>query len=132
MPGRAAQQPGRTRTHHDRGAASVEFALVVPLFVMLLVGLLQFGRAYSVQITIQGAAREGVRALALGQSSSNVAAAVRDAAPGVTIDAIVQTPCTTAGGQATVVVRESYTFSIPMVPLGSRTLEARAVMRCGL
>ncbi len=110
----------------------MEFAIVVPLFVMLVVALLQFGRAYNVMVTIQGAAREGARSLALGQSSATVNQAVRDAAPGVTIDAIVQQPCTTPTGQARVTVREQVTFSIPFVPLATRTLEAQAAMRCGL
>lgn len=110
----------------------MEFALVVPLFVMLVVGLLQFGRAYSVQVSIQGAAREGARSLALGQPSATVEQAVKDAAPAVSIDSVVQTACPAAGGTATVTVTEQVTFSIPFVPLGTTTLSAQAAMRCGL
>jgi Flp pilus assembly protein TadG len=110
----------------------VEFALVVPLFVMLVVGLLEFGRAYNVQLSIQGAAREGARALALGQPSATVEQAVKAAAPAVSIDTVVQTACPTAGGTATVTVTKKVTFSIPFVSLGTRNLSAQAAMRCGL
>jgi len=43
------------------GAELVEFAFVVPLLVMLLLGLFWMGRAYNVYETITRAAREGAR-----------------------------------------------------------------------
>ena len=119
-------------TRDDRGAAMVEFAIVLPLLIMLLMGIIEFGRAYNTQISIQAAAREGARELALHQSSSDVDARVRAAAPSVT--SISQTPCPATGdGQAKVVVSENFTFGIPFVPsLGTKTLKATGVMRCGL
>ena len=47
------------------GAAAVEFALVVPLLLVLVLGIAEFGRAYNMQTTLSGAAREGVREMAL-------------------------------------------------------------------
>ena len=115
----------------------VELALILPILVLLLVGIIEFGMAYNRQISIQGAAREGARALALGQSSANVSAAVNGAAGGVPITSITQTGCpanatSTSTAYATVRVESSYTFSIPFVDLGSVTLSATARMRCGL
>ena len=72
-------------TRDDRGAAMVEFAIVLPLLLMLLMGIIEFGRAYNTQISIQAAAREGARELALHKSSSDVDARVRAAAPSVTM-----------------------------------------------
>ena len=43
----------------------MEFALVVPLLLVLVLGIVEFGRAYHVQTTLSGAAREGVREMAL-------------------------------------------------------------------
>ncbi len=43
----------------------VEFAIILPLLLMLLMGIIEFGRAYNTQISIQAAAREGARELAL-------------------------------------------------------------------
>ena len=43
----------------DRGAIIVEFALIVPILLVLLIGIINFGVAYNTQITLQGAAREG-------------------------------------------------------------------------
>ncbi|MFA5775373.1 MAG: TadE family protein, partial [Ilumatobacteraceae bacterium] len=115
----------------DRGAAVLEFALTVPLMLIMLVGIIEFGRAYSVVISLQGAVREGARSLALGDNSSTVDSVVRSSTA-VTVDGITQTPCPVAGGTATVKANQLFTFGIPFVPLGSVTLEAKASMRCGL
>jgi len=49
------------RARSDRGAAAVEFALVAPILILLVVGIAEFGRAYNVQNSLSAAAREGVR-----------------------------------------------------------------------
>ena len=65
----------------DRGAIIVEFALIVPILLVLLVGIINFGVAYNTQIAVQAASREGARALALG----NCAQGAVDASGGVAI-----------------------------------------------
>ena len=49
-----------------RGATMVEFAMVVPLFVLLLIGIIDFGRYFFVQHTLQFATREGTRLALVG------------------------------------------------------------------
>ena len=46
----------------DRGQALVEFALIVPVFAVILFGLLDFGRVIYTQNTVEQAAREASRA----------------------------------------------------------------------
>ncbi len=53
-----------------RGAALVEFALVMPLLLLLLVGIMEFGRAWSQTQVITDAARQGARLAALLNNSS--------------------------------------------------------------
>ncbi|MDP9887114.1 TadE/TadG family type IV pilus assembly protein [Pseudarthrobacter enclensis] len=60
----------------ERGAAAVEFAIVVPVLVMLLLGIMEFSRVYNTQASLSAAAREGVRVMAI----SNDPAASRTAA----------------------------------------------------
>ena len=50
-------------TRHDRtrGQAMVEFALVIPVFILLMVALFDFGRVIWVNDTLASAAREAVR-----------------------------------------------------------------------
>jgi len=45
----------------DRGAAVVEFALLLPALLLLVFGIIDFGRALNAQITLTQAAREGAR-----------------------------------------------------------------------
>ena len=53
--------PSRTR----RGAAAVECALVVPLLAIILLGMIEFGRAVMVKEILSNAARKGCRSAAL-------------------------------------------------------------------
>jgi Flp pilus assembly protein TadG len=49
----------------DRGQSLVEFALLVPLFLFLLIGIFEFGRAWNIYQVVVNAAREGGRVAAL-------------------------------------------------------------------
>lgn len=71
---RAARQSGgrRARCRGERGAAVVEFSLVVGLFVMMLVGIIVFGLALSLKHNVTSAAASGARA-AVGAPSEAVA-----------------------------------------------------------
>lgn len=46
----------------QEGQNIVEFALVVPLIVLMLVGIVEFGRGMNAFVTLSEAAREGARA----------------------------------------------------------------------
>jgi Flp pilus assembly pilin Flp len=48
------------------GAAAVEFALLLPLLVLLLFGFIQFGTAFNTRIQATNAAREAARAAVTG------------------------------------------------------------------
>lgn len=45
----------------DRGASAVEFAILLPLFVMFALGIVTGGQAYATKIGLTQAAREGAR-----------------------------------------------------------------------
>jgi Flp pilus assembly protein TadG len=64
-----------TQTNGDSGASVVEFALILPLFLLLVLGMVDFGRAYSLQLSLTEAAREGVRGIALREPGSSAATA---------------------------------------------------------
>jgi Flp pilus assembly protein TadG len=115
----------------DRGAVMVEFAVVLPVLLLILLGIIEFGRAYNTQVSIQAAAREGARELALRHSATVVETATRNGAPGIALDSIGQTPCPTSGdGTAKVTITESFSFLA--LPFGPLNLTATGAMRCGL
>ena len=124
----------------DGGAAAVEFALVLPLLLMVVFGLIDFGRALNEQILLGRAAQQGVRAAALRQTDT-VARTQTAARPLVGVGvAITACPAGTAGStDATVVATHPFTFITPVDAfvsmfggdLGSGPiLSGRAVMRC--
>ena len=55
----------------EDGAAAVEFALLLPLLVLLLFGFIQFGMAFNTRIQATNAAREGARAAVIGIDNWN-------------------------------------------------------------
>lgn len=52
------------------GSVAVEAAVVIPLLVVLVMGVIDFGRLFYSQLVVQQAANESARALSLGQSST--------------------------------------------------------------
>jgi TadE-like protein len=75
--GREAAVGGR-RHAGDRGATLVEFALIAPLLILLLFGIIDFGWAFSQNVDIKNAAREGGRLAAVNAGTGGDPAARRD------------------------------------------------------
>jgi hypothetical protein len=55
------------RARNDRGTTIVEFALVLPIFFLLVLGIFDFGRYFFVDHTLQYATREGMRLALVGR-----------------------------------------------------------------
>ena len=53
------RQPNRPRAHHRRsGQSVVEFALIVPVMLLILLGIADFGRLYTSEVAVEAAGRE--------------------------------------------------------------------------
>lgn len=132
---------GHRRAGRERGAAAVEMALVLPVLLFVLMGLIDFGRAYNAQMQLTQAAREGARLVSLGMP---IGSRVQQAAPELTGTA---TPTVTvlascpAGstGDAKVQVRSTFTWITGITALshlfggtfvGPNTLSSTGVMQC--
>jgi Flp pilus assembly protein TadG len=114
----------------------VEFALVLPVLVLLLFGVIEFTRAYNAKTTMTHAAREGARTLALHGSVSEAQARVRASSPSlnqahVTITTVPASGVCTPGQTVKVVVSYQMRYSIPMFRSGNWSLQETGVMRCG-
>ena len=59
----------RASRQKERGQALVEFAVVVPLVIILIFGFVDLTRVFNAWVTIQGAAREGARYGVTGQAN---------------------------------------------------------------
>ncbi len=73
------------------GTATVEFALVVPLLLTLLLGIAEFGLLFEDFLILRNAVRAGARAGAVGASTETIAAEVIEAATGHPADSLTIT-----------------------------------------
>ena len=116
---------------NERGAAAVEFALVLPLLVLLVFGIVEFGRAYNAKVTLTHAVREGARALAVGEDDpAQVVLDAADNLDGLTAAQLTIGACV-PGDPAEVEADYPFTYNIPLFGTQTITLSASAVMRCG-
>jgi Flp pilus assembly protein TadG len=126
----------------DRGATVVEFALLLPLLLLIVMGIVDFGRLLNAQESLTQAAREGARLVALGQPdvTSRTQAAAGTLSP---VAVSITSSCPTgAGADSSGVVQATYSFNFTpgfgsLAGLfggtglgGPITLTARGVMPC--
>jgi Flp pilus assembly protein TadG len=70
----------RRRWHREDGAAAIEFAIVTVLLLLIVFGILEYGRIYSQVEVLNGAAREGARVGAVEGTKSDVETAILSSA----------------------------------------------------
>ncbi|QCO99362.1 pilus assembly protein [Arthrobacter sp. 24S4-2] len=128
----------------ERGAVAVEMAIVLPLLLVILIGIIEFGRVLNVQVSLSQAAREGARYAAIhyDDASLNVSGAALGGAPSLSGLAVTVTDnassCSPGGSVkvTTKVTMRSMTgfldagfFGQPVIfPL---SMSGVGVMRCG-
>ena len=120
--------------NNERGAVAVEFAILLPLLLMLVLGTIEFGRAYNVQITLTNAARDGVRVMAITNVAADAKAAAKNAAASVSTsipisDVTLSTPTCSTGSQVTLTIK--YNLSTITGIAGPFAMTGKGVMLCG-
>ena len=118
----------RMLKRREDATAVVEFAILLPVLVMLVFGIIEFGRYYNATITLTHAAREAVRRVAL--NTGNAVTAGQTAADPLTVT-VTTGPACTVGANATATVSYVFSYDIPLVKSGSGTISRTAVMKCG-
>lgn len=135
---RTVRQPNWLRA--ERSVATLEFAMVLPILLLVLFGILEFGRIMTVSHVLTAAARDGARIAVLpGADNSQVLAAVNNqlSQAGISYDSYEFTPSdvSTASRDDPVTIRISINYeSIAWVPgfipgLSGVQLQGVAVMR---
>lgn len=126
------------RNNKRSGAAVVEFAVVAPLLLLLVLGTIEYGRFVVVQQVLTNAAREGARQAAIdGATSSSVVQVVSDyctdaQVAGVTVSVSVNPSVAAPGLPITVTAQTSFDqvswFPAPIYLQGA-TVSASSTMR---
>ncbi len=129
-----------TRNRRERGAVAVEFALVAPLFLAILLAIIEFSNFFRVQIGVTQAAREAARSMAINNNQGTAKAAAAAASPAIDPSGFsyVFSPAS-CGSNQTVTV--TITYSLKTVSGGAlqsltgaimpSTVTGVSAMRCG-
>ncbi len=72
----------------------VEFAILLPLMLLLAFGIVDFGRGFFSWLIITNGAREGARAAAVGKTPAQIAAVVQSAISGLHVTGVQTGSCT--------------------------------------
>jgi Flp pilus assembly protein TadG len=115
----------------------VEFAIILPLILLLIIGIIEFGLIMNSYISIQHASREGARVGAVGGTDLAIQSAITDISPNLDTDKLEITISPTEGirerGDAlTVNVKYNYTVTLPIISniVGNDiTLDTETIMR---
>lgn len=130
---------GTCKRSTRKGAAALEFAMVAPLFFLVILGIFEFGRGLMVQQTIINATREGAREAALPDATissvkTTVVDFLADASITITDEKVTVTPDpATAFNNEQITVSVSVPYDevrwIPGSYLGGANLSASTKMR---
>lgn len=139
LPARKLARPCRSGRRNRRATAAVEFAVVAPVFLLLVFGMIEYGRMVMVQQVITNASREGARVAVLdGSTTASVTSAVTSylTAGSITGASVTVNPDPPSNAQYgdPVTVTVSIPFSqVSWLPspmyLGGTTLTSATVMR---
>jgi Flp pilus assembly protein TadG len=119
----------RFQPRNERGQTLVEFALVLPILSLLLLGVIQFGVAFNNCITLTDAVRAGARKGAVGRHLANPQAAteqqVRDAATDLKASDLQVTVNSSWTQGSDVTVTATYPYSIKLLGFGVTVTSGR-------
>jgi Flp pilus assembly protein TadG len=114
-------QQTKHNTKSERGQTMVEFTLIVPILLVLMLGIAQFGITFNNYVTLTDAVRAGARKAAVSRSIPNPSGACRAAvlAAGVNLNqAQLNSDLTCVSSWAPgaeVTVHASYPYSIKLL-----------------
>jgi Flp pilus assembly protein TadG len=118
----------RKRAQRDRGQAAVEFAIALPVVVVLVLGIVQLVVVARDQLAVELAAREAARAASV--SASPQASATRAANEATTLRPLA-VATTVDGDRVTVSVAYASATDVPLIGafIADITLTADVTMR---
>lgn len=110
----------RRRRNGEKGQALVEFALLIPIFLILLFAIVDFGMGFYSWITVTNAAREGARLGAVLATQQEIEDRVYESVTLPEEDTRMSVTVTNAQGQPgeSVVVQVDYDYDL-ITPLAS-------------
>ena len=122
----------------DRGAAAVEFALLLPVLVAVILGIIEFGYAFFIWGNVAGAAREGARNYSITKNATQAKTAAKAAFPALNDGDISVSPEPSSCKDpvpATVTITYSYSTLTGLLEgisgVTTLSMQGKGTMRCG-
>ena len=116
----------------ERGQDLIELALVLPLVLVIVMGIVDLGRAFNTYMVVVNAAREGARTAAIDPSATSTIreAALRETRRAGMSDGAVTVTITPAsvGNPVQVTVQTSFPLLSGVLPVGTIPLSASVQM----
>jgi Flp pilus assembly protein TadG len=127
----------RIRFRSQRGQAMVEFAIVAPILLLILMGIMQLGVVYNNWVTLTDAARAGARKAAVCRTgctpdaTTATVTAVKNSAANLNLASLGVTVTSTwlQGTDATVTATYPWSINVMGVVVGSGTMTATTTER---
>lgn len=124
------------RLKNQKGQSLVEFALILPILLLLVMAILQFAMMLNSYLTIENASREGARAGIVGSSDAEIEQLIITTSPSLDSENLTVriTPGETdrkSGDTLTVNVTYNYEFIVPIISsiLSNVVLNGQTSMR---
>lgn len=125
------------KLQEKKGQALVEFAIILPIVLLLVMGILEFGLIMNSYLSIEHASREGARAGSVGGSDVDIQNAVNSVLTDhdlnrLTIQTLPSESNRTRGEALTVRLLYDYHVTVPIISAilnNTIELEAETTMR---
>ncbi|MEH7352858.1 TadE/TadG family type IV pilus assembly protein [Neobacillus drentensis] len=112
----------------ENGQSLVEFALILPVLVMLLFGIVDFGRAFHAYLTIDHAGREAARAASIGKDNAAVKLIAKNRATSIGLKedwVDVSTTSRTPGTEVQITITYPFNFITPVLGPLVKTIQLK-------
>lgn len=105
---------------NEKGQALVEFAIVLPIFLLIVMGIVQFGMVLNSYITIENVSREGARAGIIGSTDEEIQYLIISTSPNLdpknlTVTITPNESVRKSGDSLVVKVTYNYNLTVPII-----------------
>ncbi|WP_243124594.1 TadE family protein [Clostridium sp. AWRP] len=105
---------------NEKGQALVEFAMILPILLLLVMGIVQFGMVINSYLTIENASREGARAGIIGSTDEEIRYLIAATSPNLdpknlTVTITPDESSRRSGDSLIVKVTYKYNLTVPII-----------------
>lgn len=115
---------------NEKGQSLVEFTIILPVLLLLVMGIIQFGLIFNSYITVANASREGARAGISGNTDTQIIQLIKATSPNLNENNLAVTISPSENNRRsgdTLMVRVSYSYQLT-IPIISKLFNNQVVL----